>query len=189
MNCPLTRRRDFFAQAGLIVVMVFLLSQCALANRPRTETVIDEREDHMFSLITSALQYVKNGQYREAVRTYEEAIRIKPSPSDISGSKARRWAQNNLAWLLSTCPDGSVRDGERAIALAKEILAVVPHDVAYLDTLGAALAETGQFEEAERVVRQALSNVPQRVPKSHATVVQLNKHLDSYKDRRPWREP
>ncbi|HEX7286718.1 MAG TPA: hypothetical protein VF532_11095 [Candidatus Angelobacter sp.] len=143
----------------------------------------------MQSWITSASEYTEAGRYREAVQAYEAAIRIMPDPSAVRESKARRWAQNNLAWLLSTCPDGSVRDGRRAIALAKEILAASPRDVAYLDTLAAALAETGQFEEAERTAQEALNNVPRRVSKNHPTVVGLNKHLESYKDHRPWREP
>jgi tetratricopeptide (TPR) repeat protein len=183
------RHRKLFTPAAVLFVLIGLVIDGAAANRPGAATAPDGKDDKIFSLVTSASESIAQGQYKEAVRAYEEALRLKPDPSDISKSKARRWAQNDFAWLLSTCPDDSVRNGERAIALAKELLAARPRDPAYLDTLAAALAETGKFEEAERTVREAISNVPRRVSKNDPTVVGFYRHLENYMSRRPWREP
>ena len=53
----------------------------------------------------------------------------------------------NFAWFLTTCPSAKHRNGERAVALAMKALAL-RESVARLDTLGAALAEAGRFQQA-----------------------------------------
>ena len=65
---------------------------------------------------------------------------------------------NNYAWALATSPDAEVRNGSLAIDVALE--AARKHgipDPAYLDTLAAAHAEAGNFEEAVRVESQAVA--------------------------------
>lgn len=54
---------------------------------------------------------------------------------------------NNLAWLLATCPDDSIRDGKRAVELAEKAYAASP-GIATADTLAAAYAEVGDFTKA-----------------------------------------
>ena len=66
---------------------------------------------------------------------------------------------NGLAWLLATCPDPGVRDGKRAVELAKEACkSALGKKGNELDTLAAAYAETGQFEEAVRQQEMALDD-------------------------------
>ena len=65
---------------------------------------------------------------------------------------------NNLAWLLATSRDASLRDPERALELAlrARTLAAKPdaasdrEHAAVLDTLAAAQAAAGRFSEAVR---------------------------------------
>jgi hypothetical protein len=66
-------------------------------------------------------------------------------------------AANNLAWLLATCPDRSLRDGARALTLARQASAH-SHDQnpLILGTLAAAYAETGQRAEALATAQRAL---------------------------------
>jgi hypothetical protein len=52
-----------------------------------------------------------------------------------------------LARLLASCPDRSLRDGARALALAED-LARGGATPAILETLAMAMAETGRFESA-----------------------------------------
>jgi tetratricopeptide (TPR) repeat protein len=89
----------------------------------------------------------KGGHYQEARERMETAVQIKPEHTD---------ALNNLAWLLSTCPDKKVRDGERAIQLAEHACELT-HDgsAKYLTTLSAAYAEAGRFDDAIATVEKA----------------------------------
>ena len=64
---------------------------------------------------------------------------------------------NNLAWLLATSSDASIRDGNRATELAKEAVRLSGgKDPNYLRTLAAACAEAGLFAEAQETAGQAL---------------------------------
>ena len=66
-------------------------------------------------------------------------------------------ARNNLAWLLATSSDASIRDGNRATELAKQAVQLSGgQDANYLRTRAAAYAETGRFAEAAETGRRAL---------------------------------
>jgi tetratricopeptide (TPR) repeat protein len=69
---------------------------------------------------------------------------------------------NNLAWLLATCADAQLRDGGRAVALARQACRATEWKHPFcLGTLGAALAETGAFDEAIRWQTEALDLYPE----------------------------
>ena len=64
-------------------------------------------------------------------------------------------ALNNLAWLLATYPADEIRDGKRAVELAKKATALPGGEVPLvLRTVAAAYAEAGDFPNAV--------NTPQR---------------------------
>jgi tetratricopeptide (TPR) repeat protein len=84
-----------------------------------------------------------------AIRQYERALRINPNYVEV---------QNNLAWILATCPDAAFRDGPRAVALARSSDRLSRGTLApVLDTLAAAYAEAGQYPEAVATARRALA--------------------------------
>lgn len=65
-------------------------------------------------------------------------------------------AQNNLAWMLATAAESSLRDGDRALRLARLGVELTGgQDEEVLSTLAAALAAAGDFEQAADVVQQA----------------------------------
>ena len=171
-----------------MVVFLFATS-CTSTQRTTSETTKDDTESRMFLMIEEASQSIDNGRFSEAIHKYEQAIRLKPNPSDISTSKARRWAQNNLAWLLATCSHDSVRDGARALTLAEQLVTSYPRDVAYLDSLAAAYAEVGRFKDAVRIAQEAENNIPKHIPTDDPKVIEFKKHWDMYRSNRPWREP
>ncbi len=78
------------------------------------------------------------GNFAGALVYYRKAIRLDP------GDHASR---NNLAWIMATCPDERYLNGAESVRMASEALAI-NHEPAYLDTLAAAYAEIGLFEEA-----------------------------------------
>jgi serine/threonine protein kinase/TPR repeat protein len=65
-------------------------------------------------------------------------------------------AMNDLAWLLATSPDNTVRNGPEAVKLAEKAVEAYPTNASYLNTLAAAYAETGQFEKAVNGENQAI---------------------------------
>jgi len=64
---------------------------------------------------------------------------------------------NTLAWLLATSADPNQRNGAEAVEWAEKACALTQHRLhLYLDTLGAAYAEVGRFEDAVKAARQAM---------------------------------
>jgi tetratricopeptide (TPR) repeat protein len=87
------------------------------------------------------------GRNSEAIAEYSQALRLLPGLDE---------AANNLAWLLATCPDRSLRDGARAVALGRQASQHShEQDPVILGTLAAAYAETGHFPEAVATVQRA----------------------------------
>jgi Flp pilus assembly protein TadD len=65
--------------------------------------------------------------------------------------------QNNLAWLLATCSKASLRNGGKAVELARQANALTGgENPIILNTLAAAFAEAGRFSEAVETARRAL---------------------------------
>ena len=87
-----------------------------------------------------AIALRRQGRLKEAISEYEQALNIAPEDSVTL---------NNLAWILATSSDVSVRDGARAVMFAvKAVQASEGKDPNLIRTLAAAQAEAGQFTEA-----------------------------------------
>ncbi len=126
-------------------------------------------------------------------------------------------ALNDYAWLLATSSFDEVRNGTQALTLALEAVKR-RRTAAYLDTLAAAYAETGKFDQAVDTQQEALAvakksagsagkdstaagsnEKPGRDGSGSASAVgdadqaqllaELQTHLDAYRAGRPWREP
>ncbi|MGD8452452.1 MAG: tetratricopeptide repeat protein [Phycisphaerae bacterium] len=96
--------------------------------------------------------------------------------------------QNGLAWTLATSPDDAQRNGEEALALATKVCEQTRYAAhAYLDTLAAALAELGRFDEALSRARQALD----LAVKSNATAnaEEYRARVALYEQHQPFRQP
>ncbi len=93
-------------------------------------------------------------------------------------------ALNDYAWLLATSRFDEVRDGSRAVELA-ERAAKSSRTPVYLDTLAAAYADTGNFEKALAIQREAIDLVAGQDPDLTA---ELNEHLAAFEAGKPWRE-
>ncbi len=93
-------------------------------------------------------------------------------------------AHNNLAWLLATLDDVELRDGKRALAHASVAVEAEPSS-AHLDTLAAAYAETGQFDRAIVIQREALAAL---LPSDDGLRAGLERRLQGYRQAQLWRE-
>jgi protein O-mannosyl-transferase len=93
--------------------------------------------------LAMALEY--KGAIEQAITHYEAALEAAPDNAVV---------RNNLAWLLATASEARLRDGPRAVDLARQACKETGWKVPnMLGTLAAALAETGDFEQALRVAK------------------------------------
>lgn len=93
-------------------------------------------------------------------------------------------ARNNLAWLLATTPDPEYRDGERAVTLIRSI-ALHRGDWQYLDTLAAAWAAAGNFEQAVATARQAMDAARHDPQAQAADASAMARRLERYRAGQP----
>jgi len=157
----------------------------ALQREGKTDEAMTELQgslqaDPSFAKAHSALATLlsQQGQTASAIARYREALRLDPEYAD---------AANNLAWLLATCPDAAYRDGPEAIRLAEQAVQLSGKmaDAALLDTLAAALAEAGRFDEAVqtagRAREQALAGHQSQLAEKIA------RRQDLYRQHQPYR--
>jgi tetratricopeptide (TPR) repeat protein len=123
-------------------------------------------------LLDQARYWAERGQNARALGAFEEAIRL--DPEDFM-------SLNELAWLLATCPDASIRDGKRAVELANRACELTAGGLGgFLDTLAASHAETGAFPAAVKVQNEAIGMLPPSDPnlqgfRARLALYQLNK--------------
>jgi tetratricopeptide (TPR) repeat protein len=114
----------------------------------------------------------------EVVSHLREALRIEPDHAD---------SLNNLAWLLATHPDAAFRNGGEAVRLATRAVELTrTNDVEVLDTLAAAHAEAGQFDEAVAVVGHAVT-LANRTGQTNQLPT-LSRRLELYRKHSPVRQ-
>ena len=123
--------------------------------------------------------YATRGQLADALRQYLRAAELQPDAVDIL---------NRAAWILATATDDRLRNGRKALELAERAARLTNRgDVIALDSLAAALAETGRFETAAETAREALALA--RTLNDQAIVPELEYRLKLYRAGRPFRQP
>ena len=91
-------------------------------------------------------------RFEEAARDYRAAIRIDP--------KLGR-AYQSAAWLMATCPSEQYRNAQYALMAAKKAIELDgEEDYRYLDTLAAAQANAGKYEEAQATEARVIEMAP-----------------------------
>jgi tetratricopeptide (TPR) repeat protein len=115
-------------------------------------------------------------KYAKAVADFDEAIRLDPTYTD---------ALNSEAWLLAAGPDDKVRDGKKAVELAKRACELTDYKRAlFLGTLAAAWAEAGDFDEAVKCQKKALEDPDYENKFSEYA----QKRIQQYEDHKPYHE-
>ncbi|MEX2026759.1 MAG: hypothetical protein WEH44_05650, partial [Pirellulaceae bacterium] len=110
------------------------------------------------------------------IADYEKAMAIDPENTGVL---------NNLAWVMATSPEDGVRNAKRSIELATKACELTEYKQAHiLSTLASGYAESGDWETALKWSSKAVE-----VGSDEAeTIDQLKKELESYKEKKPWRE-
>jgi tetratricopeptide (TPR) repeat protein len=92
---------------------------------------------------------VQKGRVKQAIECYQGALRAQPADARVL---------NNLAWMLATCSDATLRDGTRALDLARQAERVSGGaDPSILGTVAAAYAEAGRLTQAVETAQRALA--------------------------------
>ena len=94
---------------------------------------------------------------------------------------------NLLAWILATQGGASKSEAMEAVMLAERVTQQTDHkDATNLDTLAAAYAAAGRFDDATQTAQLAVSLVPQNGSKDE--VAQMRRRLRRYQKRQPYVE-
>lgn len=115
----------------------------------------------------------QHGAHAGAVRLYRAALTAGENPV----------AAGNLAWILATSRDDTVRNGTEALTIAQRLPA---GELTTLSALAAAQAETGRFTDAVATITRALELI-RRTPNS-AGEAQFAERLAAYREGKPWRK-
>ena len=101
-------------------------------------------------------------------------------PDDLS-------VADRLAWILATCPDDRLRDGAAALRIAEDVCRRTSRRVPRaLDTLAAALANLGRYDEAVAVAEEARDLARRRGDETLAGKIEAR--LVLYRGDRPYRQ-
>jgi tetratricopeptide (TPR) repeat protein len=86
-------------------------------------------------------------RYGEAIQTFRRGLEVEPRQM-IMG--------NEMAWLMATAPEASVRNAPQAIQIGERLAELTTRkEPKPLDTLAAAYADAGRFDEAVATAREA----------------------------------
>jgi tetratricopeptide (TPR) repeat protein len=121
--------------------------------------------------------YLVESEPESALQDLEEVMKRAPN---FPG------AANDYAWTLATNPKDAVRNGRKAVEYATKAC----HETDYkhaptVDTLAAAYAESGEWDEAVKWQQEAV----ELAEKSHPDEVKgMRERLNLFKERKPYRE-
>ncbi|MBI2808104.1 MAG: tetratricopeptide repeat protein [Planctomycetes bacterium] len=124
--------------------------------------------------------YTERGMALGRKKKYESALADFNKALEIDGKSAS--AHNAVAWFLATCPEEKWRDGKRAVDLATKAVNLSRRNPIFVDTLAAALAETGNFADAAQLQEEVLRDARwKNDPAARA-------RLELYRKKLPYRQ-
>jgi Zn-dependent protease with chaperone function len=176
------RRHDAKVRRGIAVYLAALVLLGAVSYQLNMGSMGSKLSDHLIETlilrqidrmpenpslyaILGDMQYRRNN-FVEAREAYQASLGLKPDNPTVL---------NNLAWLLATCGDASLRDPELALALARRA-AGLESSAFILDTLAECYHVNGLHAEAVEAERRAIALV--RGDRSHYEA-QLRKFMEA----------
>ncbi len=138
------------------------------------EQILSDHPQEWLALQGLADARLNQGDHASAIKDYERVLEGMPDNDGVL---------NNLAWVLATSTIDELRDGKRAIELAERACELTEYKAAHiLSTLAAGYAETGDYDKAIEWSTKAVELGEGEVKQ------QLAAELESYRQKKPWRE-
>jgi tetratricopeptide (TPR) repeat protein len=146
---------------------------------PNADREFDEGErldaGRVHEALASAYYFQQNRDYAQTEAEFRQISALFPRSAN---------AQNALAWFLATCPDRARRNGREAIPYANRACELTKwNNAGFVDTLAAAYAEIGDFDNAIKYQMDALAKPEQPAGDRK----EMERHLVAFKRREPWR--
>jgi protein O-mannosyl-transferase len=133
----------------------------------------------------AALQYqvgealAKTGRFAEALNHFQEASRINPNSAAPF---------NAAAWILATEPNSNISNANLAIRLAERAAELSHYEnPGILDTLAAAYAAGGQYDQAVATARKAIALASST--RTDKLADRIRERLELYMQGKPYRQP
>jgi tetratricopeptide (TPR) repeat protein len=121
---------------------------------------------------------LQGARFEEAIAHFQAAIQAQPTNA---------FYLNNLAWVLATCPQDSVRDGARAVELAQQAERLSgSRNPSILGTLAAAYAEARRLPQAVTTAQRALELATAQT--NSAQLESVRSQIKSYQAGSPFRD-
>jgi spermidine synthase len=117
--------------------------------KPKIDQALRVEKDHLSAdtLYARGL-LVEKSNVTQAAGFYRAALALNPNLPE---------ALNNLAWIMATDPDDKLHNAPQAVACAERATKIVEgRNVTILDTLAAAYAAAGRYDEAVAVAGKAI---------------------------------
>jgi len=166
------------------VESLYLLASCLARTDQEEEGILYARKVAMIAPGSAVVHgllgalYTSTGQYSQALPHLEAAYAANPGDVTVA---------SNLAWALATSPKAIYRNGSRAVKLAEFACKTTAYkSPPLLDTLAAAYAEAGRFDQAVLTTLKAIEIV-RKNPK--ASTQALESRLKLYRAEKAFHEP
>jgi tetratricopeptide (TPR) repeat protein len=165
----------------------YVEARMQLADALRRNGRLDESLSHYAEVIKTspaisqarfgyAMALVRLRRYQEARDRLSDAMKTYPDQPGFAHALAR---------LLAAAPDDRIRDGRTALTLLEPLLKQ-QKTIGLAETMAMALAEVGEFDEAVRWQREAMTAATRSQPDALA---RLTANLGLYERRTPCRIP
>ena len=174
---------EYFRQAlelnpGLLFARNALASRLALEGDiagavEQWRLVLEINPDELATIYNLARTLAASGEHAEAIRLLRHGLELAPNSSRLIAA---------LAWELATAPAENLRNGAEALQMTRRLVSAYPNQPEMLDVVAAALAETGDFTNAVKVMERAV-----KLAGGNAQALALR--LNTYRLGRPWRQP
>jgi tetratricopeptide (TPR) repeat protein len=136
---------------------------------------LDPKNDEAY--LNRALVWQTKGEWEKALKDGAEAARLDPKSSA---------AWQIQAWIWATAPNAKLRNGKQALQAATKACDLAEFkDADALESLAAAQAELGKFDEAVHSQTKAIAIM---TAEKDETLADAQARLKLYKSRKPFRE-
>ena len=170
-------RKAVDANPGLVFARTSLAVQLAIAGDSEGaieewQTVLEINPQELAALYNLAIVESARGENAAAIGYLRRGLAIAPNSSRLVAA---------LAWELATAPQDELRNGTEAMQLSLRVYRAYPSQPRIADVMAAALAETGDFDNAVKLMEQ-LAAAGGEDSETYAMRLKL------YRKQQPWRQ-